>query len=86
MKCQVCHCEISYKGRGRPPLYCGDCAYLVHLDQKRLNEHLRYHHKRKYGLFIGTNNFSQHRQKNFDFELNLVRKQIVKLGFKRQFS
>jgi len=86
VKCQICHCEIKYKGRGRHPLYCEDCAYLVKLDYDRLYSFLHYQKKRRRGLFLGTNNFSPHRQRDFKLEHNLILKQIYKIGFKRQFT
>lgn len=86
MKCQICHCVIEYRGRGRPPLYCKDCAYLVQLDQMRLHSFLKRQHRRQERFLLGTSNFDQHRNNDFGVEINLVKKQIYKIGFKRQFT
>ena len=84
MICAICHCECERNSNAQK--YCSDCAYLVHLDQMRLYDYLKRQRRRKERLFLGTNNFDQHRNRDFGVEINLVKKQIYKIGFKRQFT
>lgn len=85
MRCSKCNAIIYYKGVGRPPQYCKDCAYYVDLEQGRLRHRLY----RKYKQELGTRNFEAAMQRNkdntpdFKAELRQVRKELRDLGVRR---
>ena len=85
-KCQICKEKIEYKGRGRYPKFCKNCAKVRKNLQTKM---VVYEKRRKLDLrrhSLGTTNLFEHRHTQFGAEYNIIRKEIYKLGFKRQFS
>ena len=76
MKCKRCSKDITYLGRGRPPKYCSDCAYIVKLEQN-----LSYLKKRRFFIGkLGTSNFSSHFSGDFKKEMSDIKKEKERIG------
>jgi len=78
MLCLYCGKEVEYKGVGRPPKYCSECAYLVDKIKKRI----RIRRERS----LGTSDFLSHRKKDIIEEYDEIQKELKRHGVVRQFT
>ena len=84
MKCEICQDEIFRNSNSQK--YCKNCAKMVQKMQIsiwwRMNTMKKHEKLRK----LGTTVFSPHKCKDFNVEYIMVKKELKKLGIKRQFT
>jgi len=74
--CIVCGKHFTYKGTGRKPKYCKDCAYEIHKKQMR-------HNKEKYNK-LGTTTLREFKYDNFWKEHKILQREKKKLQLEKR--
>jgi len=83
-KCEICQ-DLIYIGSNAQK-YCKSCAKVMKKLQDSLWWKLHYEKKHEKLQKLGTTAFSDKMCSNFGVEAIMVKKELKKLGFRRQFS